>query len=70
MRKYPLLVGEVANKRYCKVSDHGDEFSFIFYFLKILVGATDLFASCKATGDTKNWWLKKNSAVVEKQGED
>jgi hypothetical protein len=26
------IVGEVANNRYCKVSDHGDGFSFLFYF--------------------------------------
>jgi hypothetical protein len=41
----------VANKRYCKVSDHGDEFLFFFTLvaiLKILVGATDLYALCKA----------------------
>ncbi len=52
----------MANKRYCKV-DHGDEFSFLFYFgrhLEFLVGATDLFASCKATGVPIIGGLKKS----------
>jgi hypothetical protein len=36
------IVGEVANNRYCKVSDHGDGFSFLFYFGRHL----ENFSSC------------------------
>jgi hypothetical protein len=45
---------------------------FLFFFtlvaiLKILVGATDLYALCKAIGDTRigGGFKKKNLSVVE-----